>query len=161
MIDNIFGIIDVEFGKDFSTLLSQFAKLSNSKIVFNHFDEEVKYTFKEIQFMRLIYSNPGMKNIDIAENLQVTKGMISKIIKNLETYNVVIKKINPDNNREIQLFITDLGKSHLISLSSMINPSIGEIYQDWLAIPNEYREIIQDVVKKYTELLIKMDSKLL
>ena len=159
MIDDLFETFDDEFGRVLNKLLYQFAKLSTSKIVIKHSDEEVQYTLKEIQFLGLIFNNPGMKNIDIAERLGVTKGMISKIIKNLESKDVILKKTNPDNNREIQLFIKDVGKSHLISFTSIINPSVLDMYQDWFTIPHQYRTTFQLILEKYTNVLIKLDSK--
>jgi len=159
MEENIFGFRDVALGKALSKLLNQFAKLSNSKIIIQHVDQEVHYTLKELQFLNLIQENPGLKNIDISNALQVTKGMISKIIKNLEEREVVLKKINPDNNREIQLFITDLGRSHLINFTNTIFPTMSEISMEWLLIPKEFRDIFQNLIDKYTGMLVELDSK--
>ncbi|MHA2502148.1 MAG: MarR family winged helix-turn-helix transcriptional regulator [Candidatus Kariarchaeaceae archaeon] len=158
MIDNIFGSSEADFWGKLTNLLTTYAKLSGSKIVFNHVDIEVQYTLKELQLMRLVRDFPRMKNIDVAENLGVTKGMISKMIKTLEERRVIKKQVNPENNREIQLEITDLGRSHLISFSSMTLTTVAEITQEWLSVPQDHRDTLILIIKKYTELLTNLNS---
>jgi len=156
MIGDLFGVPNSELGDLFSNLLNKYSKLSNSKITISHHNETIQYTMKEIQFMQLVQNYEGINNIEAAEKLEVTKGMISKMIKNLQKKGVVERK---EEGREIRLKITNTGRSHLTSFSSMVILKALEMHQEWLELDPSMRTKFKNIFVKYTEVLDILDNK--
>ena len=77
----------------------------------------------EIPVLLAIYTNEGLNQIDLVRKFHVTEANISKTTKNLLQKDLIIKKIDNENNTKKLLFLTDEGQevcNHLL-----------EIFQEW------------------------------
>ena len=77
----------------------------------------------EIPVLLAIYTNEGLNQIDLVRKFHVTEANISKTTKNLLQKELIIKKIDNENNTKKLLFLTDEGQevcNHLL-----------EIFQEW------------------------------
>ena len=85
----------------------------------------------EILILLEIYDNEGLNQIDLVKKFHVTEANISKTTKNLLVKNLIIKKIDNDNNTKKLLFLTEKGKDACEKLL--------QIFSDWNS------EVIKDV----------------
>ena len=77
----------------------------------------------EIPVLLAIYTNEGLNQIDLVRKFHVTEANISKTTKNLLQKELIIKKIDHENNTKKLLFLTEDGQKvcdHLL-----------EIFQEW------------------------------
>ena len=77
----------------------------------------------EIPVLLAIYTNEGLNQIDLVRKFHVTEANISKTTKNLLQKELIIKKVDNENNTKKLLFLTDEGQdvcNHLL-----------EIFQEW------------------------------
>ncbi|WP_067937157.1 MarR family transcriptional regulator [Alicyclobacillus kakegawensis] len=68
-----------------------------------------KLSVLSLHTLEIISQNEGIKGTDIARELDVTRGAISKVIRKLLDYGLIRKEQRPTNLREIHLFLTPLG----------------------------------------------------
>lgn len=64
----------------------------------------------EIPVLIAIYTNEGLNQIDLVKKFHVTEANISKTTKNLLYKELIIKKIDTENNTKKLLFLTDEGQ---------------------------------------------------
>ena len=77
----------------------------------------------EIPVLLAIYTNEGLNQIDLVRKFHVTEANISKTTKNLLQKELIIKKVDNENNTKKLLFLTDEGQDvcdHLL-----------EIFEEW------------------------------
>ena len=77
----------------------------------------------EIPVLLAIYTNEGLNQIDLVRKFHVTEANISKTTKNLLQKELIIKKVDNENNTKKLLFLTDEGQevcNHLL-----------EIFEEW------------------------------
>lgn len=60
--------------------------------------------------LEVISANEGIKGIDIAKELNVTKGAVSKATRKLLDHGLIRKEQRPDNQKEIYYYLTPLGE---------------------------------------------------
>lgn len=63
----------------------------------------------EIHIIFYIGSFPGSFISEIARNFGVTRAVISKTIKKLETEGYILKTVNPKDKKSVLLYLTDKG----------------------------------------------------
>ena len=77
----------------------------------------------EIPVLLAIYTNEGLNQIDLVRKFHVTEANISKTTKNLLQKELIIKKVDNENNTKKLLFLTEDGQKvcdHLL-----------EIFEEW------------------------------
>ncbi|MBA2876231.1 MarR family transcriptional regulator [Thermaerobacillus caldiproteolyticus] len=68
-----------------------------------------KLSVLSLHTLEIISQNEGIKGIDIAQKLGVTKGAISKVTRKLLDYGLIRKEQRPTNLKEIYFYVTPLG----------------------------------------------------
>lgn len=64
----------------------------------------------DVHVLEAVGRNPGIKVTDLAQFMGVTKGFASKMAKRLEGKQLLMKRKDPGNKKEILLELTDPGK---------------------------------------------------
>ena len=77
----------------------------------------------EIPVLLAIYTNEGLNQIDLVRKFHVTEANISKTTKNLLQKELIIKKVDNENNTKKLLFLTDEGQDVCVHLL--------EIFEEW------------------------------
>ena len=95
----------------------------NHKNFLNH--ELAKYNISLIQAFCIIkiYRNNGISQKDLASNLYLTKGAITKAITKLESNGYITREKSQEDKRYFVLKLTDKGEELI--------PIMGEINQKW------------------------------
>jgi len=65
----------------------------------------------EAHTIRFIHRKPGITAKEICHLTYRTKGTISTLLSHLEQKGYILQKINPDNKRERNLFLTEAGEA--------------------------------------------------
>lgn len=79
----------------------------NAKGVFNR----LQLFPTQLEIIALIHTNPGIKQSEIAKELQITQSAVTQAICPLEKLNLIKRNINLEDRREHNLFLTELSKS--------------------------------------------------
>ena len=100
--------------------------LNNLRILVKSFEAHfrkdmgsVDVNIGEIPVLLAIYTNEGLNQIDLVRKFHVTEANISKTTKNLLKKDLIIKKIDAENNTKKLLFLTDKGQevcNHLLDI---------------------------------------------
>lgn len=94
-----------------------------------HVDDGVEITTREVHTIQAIGERKQVSVTDVATHFGVTKSAASQIIGRLEKRSFVKKQQLPDNNKELDLTLTDLGwkafqaheRFHGKDMASLIN----------------------------------------
>ena len=81
---------------------------------------DVDINIGEIPILLAIYNDEGLNQIDLVRTFRVTEANISKTTKNLLQKDLIIKKIDEENNTKKLLFLTEKGQevcNHLLQIS--------------------------------------------
>lgn len=74
------------------------------------FDSGVEMTPKEIHFLMTIGENEGINVKELGDHFGVTKSASSQMASRLQRSGYVDKRKSSHNNKEVQLFLTELGQ---------------------------------------------------
>ena len=69
------------------------------------------YSVAEARIIYEIYADPGISARDIVSRLQVDKGYLSRLLKKLETRNIILRTSTSEDSRLVSLSLTDEGKA--------------------------------------------------
>lgn len=104
--------------------------LNNLRILVKSFEAHfrkdmgaVDINIGEIPVLLAIYTNEGLNQIDLVRKFHVTEANISKTTKNLLKKDLIIKKIDAENNTKKLLFLTEKGQE--------VCNNLLEIFNDW------------------------------
>lgn len=68
-----------------------------------------RLSVSSMHVLDVIHAHDGIKGIDIARDLGITKGAVSKITRNLLDHGLIRKEQRPNNLKEIYYSVTPLG----------------------------------------------------
>lgn len=115
-----------------------------------------KYTKERLSHPRLpnmmynicvvVYLNPGISQDGVSHYLQTDKSSIAKVVSRAVKSGYIRREINPEDHREYQLYLTELGT---------------QIIQEVLSLLSEWQTKVLDVLnerekKKFRELFDKV-----
>lgn len=102
-----------------------------------------KYSLPEVRVMFELHQTPNQSASDISAYLGTDKGYLSKILKNLETQNLVQKIVSVKDKRSSNLELTAFGKTEIELLNEASSQQIREIFG--LCTLEELNKVIQNM----------------
>ncbi|AMK14963.1 MarR family winged helix-turn-helix transcriptional regulator [Methanobrevibacter olleyae] len=84
----------------------------------------------EIPILLAIYADEGLNQIDLVKKFHVTEANISKTTKNLLLKDLILKKIDSENNTKKLLFLTEKGQEVSVRLLTFFDEWKEEIKGD-------------------------------
>ena len=107
----------------------------------------------EILILMEIYNNEGLNQIDIAKRFLITEASISQTTKKLLKKDLIVKKMDPENNTKNLLFLTEEGHELCDILLTM--------FMDWnnrviKGIPLEDLILFGQTLEKLNENCLKL-----
>ena len=107
----------------------------------------------EILILMEIYNNEGLNQIDIAKRFLITEASISQTTKKLLKKDLIVKKMDPENNTKNLLFLTEEGHEVCDILLTM--------FMDWnnrviKGIPLEDLILFGQTLEKLNENCLKL-----
>jgi DNA-binding MarR family transcriptional regulator len=119
------------------------------------FAEGVKLTPKEIHTIETIGNHKNINIKEVGDHFGVTKSAASQMVKKLAQKGFV-KKVNPpDNNKELQLTLTELGKRafcvhkkfHAVHANDMLE-KLSNFSEEEITATAKVLKAIEDTVRK-------------
>jgi DNA-binding MarR family transcriptional regulator len=119
------------------------------------FAEGVKLTPKEVHTIETIGIHKSINIKEVGDYFGVTKSAASQMVKKL-TQKGFVKKVNPpDNNKELQLTLTELGKRafcvhekfHAVHVNDMLE-KLNKFSDEEIAATAKVLKVIEDTVRK-------------
>lgn len=100
--------------KQVKDLMKSFVQLiesaANNKKRILDFGEDMVFYRGEIHIIKVIGDYPGMYISEIAQRLNVTRAVISKIIKKLEARGFIVKKEIKEDKKKLSVYLTKKGQ---------------------------------------------------
>lgn len=111
-----------------------------------------KLSVLALHALGVIEKNGKVRGIDIACELGVTKGAISKVTKKLWTYGLIEKEKRPANNKDIYFSVTPIGEK----LSQLHDKFHREMDKKNLKLLKEYDQPELELIADFLEKLAKL-----
>ena len=115
--------------------------------------ESLDINIGEILILLEIYDNEGLNQIDLVKKFHVTEANISKTTKNLLVKELIVKKIDADNNTKKLLFLTDKGHEACDQLLKIFANWNDEVIED---IPMDELIEFSNTLTKLSENALKL-----
>lgn len=115
--------------KDFGKMI----RIINSNV--NHYigSKVVKYGIRQGQFeyFLLIYSSPGINQLELARLKNVGKASVTKALKILEDDGFILRETDEKDKRNTLCYITDKGKKIVDDLVHLKTDAEKELFKDF------------------------------
>jgi len=115
-----------------------------------------KLSFSEISLMTLIGDFENIKVTELAVKYGATKGAISKMVKKLVQKDLVIKSRTQENEKEVLLSLTDMGRiiynekeAHFEKLSTDVTKELESLTQEQRVSLFNILHIVEDHIDEH------------
>ena len=98
------------------------------KEIFNNLDDE-QLGMADIRCLLIINLNPGIIFNELLNILDIRKQSLNRVLRNLLKENFIIQKINSDDGRKKNLYLTDTAKD---KLNNVIKPLIDRLSKSYV-----------------------------
>ena len=98
------------------------------KEIFNNLDDE-QLGMADIRCLLIINLNPGIIFNELLNILDIRKQSLNRVLRNLLKENFIIQKINSDDGRKKNLYLTDVAKD---KLNDVIKPLIDRLSKSYV-----------------------------
>ena len=98
------------------------------KEIFNNLDDE-QLGMADIRCLLIINLNPGIIFNELLNILDIRKQSLNRVLRNLLKENFIIQKINSDDGRKKNLYLTDVAKE---KLNDVIKPLIDRLSKSYV-----------------------------
>lgn len=107
-----------------------------------------KITLLGLHVLDTVWRSSEINGVEIARNLGVTKGAISKIIRKLSAFGLISKKRHPDNNKEIYFSISSQGEKLAILHHNMHKELDKKVIEMFKSYDKSSLELIVEFMEK-------------
>ncbi|SFV45503.1 MarR family winged helix-turn-helix transcriptional regulator [Mammaliicoccus sciuri] len=121
-----------ELLQDFKTKLLRLN--TNFKFLCGHVANSNGYSLNYLNLLYFISENEGMTLAGLAESLDMDKGNLSRLLNEQIREGYVEKKMDPQDNRKIHVFITEVGSEKIKELNKICITNLDHLLK---ILPNE------------------------
>ncbi|MBP2057520.1 DNA-binding MarR family transcriptional regulator [Lactobacillus colini] len=136
-----------------SNLIYHIGRLEN--VFINQKLESVNLRMSHAHLLKFVQRHPGCIQKELAQDLTYQAGSLTNILKNLEKRQMIIRKRDPNNGLQKQIFLLPQGEAVLKSVDQAfkeLNQLIDQIdpatYHNLLAISNRIDKELNEGMKK-------------
>lgn len=86
--------------------------------------DQLGLTYPQYLVMLVLWEKDGLALKDISEQLQIDSGALTPVIKRLETLGLLTRRRHPDNERTLEICLTEAGWAMQVQ-GSEVNLSLG------------------------------------
>ncbi|WP_206749211.1 MarR family winged helix-turn-helix transcriptional regulator, partial [Mammaliicoccus sciuri] len=129
---NMENIEKEELLQDFKTKLLRLN--TNFKFLCGHVANSNGYSLNYLNLLYFISENEGMNLAGLAESLDMDKGNLSRLLNEQIREGYVEKKMDPQDNRKIHVFITEVGSEKIKELNKICITNLDHLLK---ILPNE------------------------
>ncbi|MDF2833962.1 MarR family winged helix-turn-helix transcriptional regulator [Chryseobacterium indoltheticum] len=119
--------------------------------LYRPFLDELDITYPQYLVMMVLWENDGLPVNHIGEKLYLDSGTLTPLLKRLEAKGLIIRKRKKEDERVVQVFISDLGKElqqKACEIPSKIYHKVGVSKEDWAELSNSVKKILNKLDNK-------------
>ena len=113
--------------------------------------DELDITYPQYLVMMVLWENDGLPVNHIGEKLYLDSGTLTPLLKRLEAKGLILRKRKKEDERVVQVFISDLGKElqqKACEIPSKIYHKVGVSKEDWAELSNSVKKILNKLDNK-------------
>jgi len=103
-------------------------KLIKEQINRNFLQSNIKITFDQWLVLSEISETRNINQKSIAEKLHKEVASVSRLLDKLQKLNLIVRKINPENQRELKLYVTHEGLELLDKMEGFESVEIKKLF---------------------------------
>ncbi|AZA60554.1 MULTISPECIES: MarR family winged helix-turn-helix transcriptional regulator [Chryseobacterium] len=119
--------------------------------LYRPFLDELDITYPQYLVMMVLWENDGLPVNHIGEKLYLDSGTLTPLLKRLEAKGLILRKRKKEDERVVQVFISDLGKKlqqKACEIPSKIYHKVGVSKEDWAELSNSVKKILNKLDNK-------------
>lgn len=119
--------------------------------LYRPFLDELDITYPQYLVMMVLWENDGLPVNHIGEKLYLDSGTLTPLLKRLEAKGLILRKRKKEDERVVQVFISDLGKElqqKACEIPSKIYHKVGVSKEDWTELSNSVKKILNKLDNK-------------
>ncbi|SUX45228.1 MarR family winged helix-turn-helix transcriptional regulator [Chryseobacterium indoltheticum] len=119
--------------------------------LYRPFLDELDITYPQYLVMMVLWENDGLPVNHIGEKLYLDSGTLTPLLKRLEAKGLILRKRKKEDERVVQVFISDLGKElqqKACEIPSKIYHKVGVSKEDWAELSNSVKKILNKLDNK-------------
>ncbi|AZA73951.1 MarR family winged helix-turn-helix transcriptional regulator [Chryseobacterium indoltheticum] len=119
--------------------------------LYRPFLDELDITYPQYLVMMVLWENDGLPVNHIGEKLYLDSGTLTPLLKRLEAKGLILRKRKKEDERVVQVFISDLGKElqqKACEIPSKIYHKVGVSKEDWAELSKSVKKILNKLDNK-------------
>jgi len=119
--------------------------------LYRPFLDELDITYPQYLVMMVLWENDGLPVNHIGEKLYLDSGTLTPLLKRLEAKGLILRKRKKEDERVVEVFISDLGKElqqKACEIPSKIYHKVGVSKEDWAELSNSVKKILNKLDNK-------------
>lgn len=118
--------------------------------LYRPFLDELDITYPQYLVMMVLWENDGLSVNHIGEKLYLDSGTLTPLLKRLETKGFITRKRKKEDERVVEVFLTETGKTlqaKACEIPEKIYKKIDASEQDWLDLKKSVQKILTKIEK--------------
>jgi len=118
--------------------------------LYRPFLDELDITYPQYLVMMVLWENDGLSVNHIGEKLYLDSGTLTPLLKRLETKGFILRKRKKEDERVVEVFITETGKAlkaKACEIPEKIYKKIDVSKQDWIDLKTSVLKILNKIEK--------------
>jgi len=119
--------------------------------LYRPFLDELDITYPQYLVMMVLWENDGLSVNHIGEKLYLDSGTLTPLLKRLETKGFILRKRKKEDERVVEVFITETGKAlkaKACEIPEKIYKKIDVSEQDWIDLKTSVLKILNKIENK-------------
>ena len=124
--------------------------MSNQSGLYRPFLDELDITYPQYLVMMVLWENDGLPVNSIGEKLYLDSGTLTPLLKRLEAKGFIQRKRKKEDERVVEVFITESGKAlqqKACEIPEKIHSKIDVTKEDWIALKESVQKILNKIEK--------------
>lgn len=112
--------------------------------------EELDMTYPQYLVMMVLWENDGLPVNHIGEKLYLDSGTLTPLLKRLETKGFILRRRKKEDERVVEVFITESGKDlqqKACEIPGKLLQKIDADPEDWIALKESVQKILNKIEK--------------
>jgi len=118
--------------------------------LYRPFLDELDITYPQYLVMMILWENDGLSVNCIGEKLYLDSGTLTPLLKRLESKGFIQRKRKKEDERVVEVFITESGKAlqqKACEIPQKIHNKIDISKEDWIALKESIQKILSKIEK--------------
>ncbi|KFF00772.1 MarR family transcriptional regulator [Chryseobacterium formosense] len=118
--------------------------------LYRPFLDELEITYPQYLVMMILWENDGLSVNCIGEKLYLDSGTLTPLLKRLEAKGFIQRKRKKEDERVVEVFITESGKAlqkKACEIPQKIHNKIDISKEDWIALKESIQKILSKIEK--------------